>query len=60
MIRALLAVLRALTAVWLIELAGAGLVIAGVAIAWGLAAALGAGGGFLLLKAFELDMRGSP
>lgn len=55
MIRALLVVVRALTAVWLIEAAGAALVIAGVYLAWGLAAALTAGGVALLLKAFELD-----
>lgn len=55
MIRALLVILRAFTAVWLIELVGAGLVVAGAAIAWGLAAALAVGGAFLLLKAFELE-----
>lgn len=55
MIRALLAILRALLAVWLVELVGAGLIVAGVAIAWGLAAALATSGAFLLLKAFELE-----
>lgn len=56
----LVRVLRVLFPVWLVELAGAALVVAGIYLAWGLAAALVAGGVALLLKAFELDMRTSP
>lgn len=55
MVRSLLALLRALRSAPLIEAAGAGLVVAACAIAWGLAAALGAAGTALLLKAFEID-----
>lgn len=55
MVKALLALLSALRSAWLIELAGAGLVVAAVYLAWGVAAALGAGGVALLLKAFEID-----
>lgn len=57
MIRALVAVLDVLRSAWLIELVGAGLIVAGVHLAWGIAAALAAGGVFLLLKAFEMDLR---
>lgn len=56
MIRALLMVVRAFPA-WLIELAGACLVVAGVVMlagdAWGLIAA----GVALILKAFERDLK---
>lgn len=55
MVKALLAVVEVLRSAWLIELVGAGLIVAGVAVAWGLAAALCAGGVALVLKAFELD-----
>lgn len=55
MLKALLAVLGALRSAWLIELAGAALIVAGVYLAWGLAAALAAGGVALVLKAFELE-----
>jgi len=62
MIRALLALVRAVFAVfrkaWLYELAGAGLVTAGVYQAWGVPAALGASGAAFLLKSVELDSRG--
>lgn len=55
MVKSLLAILRALASAWLVELVGAGLVVAGVYLAWGLAAALIAAGVALVLKAFELD-----
>lgn len=55
MIKALLVLVAALRSAWLFELAGAALIVAGVYLAWGLAAALAAGGVALLLKAFELD-----
>lgn len=55
MVKALLAVVDTLRSAWLIELVGAGLIVAGVAVAWGLAAALVAGGVALVLKAFELE-----
>ena len=57
MIRALLAVVAVLRSAWLIELVGAGLIVAGVHEEWGVPAALIVGGVFLLLKAFELDSR---
>lgn len=55
MIRALTVVLRSLRRAWLIEFAGAGLMVAGLAIAWGLAAALIGGGVVLVLKAFDME-----
>jgi hypothetical protein len=55
MVKALLALVAFLRSAWLIELVGAGLIVAGVAVAWGLSAALIAGGVALVLKAFELD-----
>ena len=55
MVKALLAILRALRSAWLIELVGAGLVVAGVYLWAGVAAALIAAGVALLLKAFEID-----
>lgn len=58
MVRALLAVVGLLRSAWLIEAAGACLIVAGVHVAWGAAAALVAGGVALVLKAFELESRG--
>lgn len=55
MFRALLALVRVARQAWLIELAGAGLIVAGAYVAYGSAAALVAGGVGLVLKAFELD-----
>lgn len=55
MVKSLLALIRSLRQAWLIEVAGAGLVVAGLAVAWGLAAALIGSGVALLLKAFEVD-----
>ncbi len=55
MVKALLALVGVLRSAWLIELVGAGLIVAGVYEAWGGAAALVAGGSALVLKAFELD-----
>ena len=55
MIRALLVIVRALRRAWLVELAGAVLIVAGIYLAWELPAALAAGGVALLLKAFELE-----
>lgn len=57
MLKALIAVVRALRSVWLIELAGAGLIVAGIYGAWGVNAALAAAGVALVLKAFELEQR---
>ena len=58
MLRALVALVAVLRSAWLIELVGACLIVAGVHEAWGLAAALIAGGLALVLKAYELDLRG--
>lgn len=55
MVKALLAVVEVLRSAWLIELVGAGLIVAGVYEWEGLAAALIAGGVALVLKAYELD-----
>ena len=55
MIVALLTVLRALRSAWLVELAGAVLIVVGVYLAWGVAAAFIGGGAVLVLKAFELE-----
>ena len=58
MLKALVAVVAVLRSAWLIELAGASLIVYGVYEAWGLAPALIAGGSALVLKAYELDLRG--
>lgn len=55
MVKALLAILTALRSAWLIELVGAILVVAGVYLWAGVAAAVIAAGVALLLKAFEID-----
>ena len=55
MVRAFLGLVRSLRRAWLVELAGAGLIVAGVHAAWGVPAALVAGGSALVLKAVELD-----
>lgn len=57
MVRALLALLALIRSAPLLEVVGAGLIVWGVYLAWGLAAALIAGGSALVLKAFELDTR---
>jgi hypothetical protein len=57
MIKALLALVGVLRSAWIIELAGAGLIVAGVYAGWGVAAALMVAGGMLVLKAFELEGR---
>ena len=59
MFRALLVLVRVLRRSWLVELAGAGCIVAGVYLWAGLAAALVAGGSALVLKAFEIDAAGS-
>lgn len=59
MVRALLAIVKAVRRVWILELTGAGLVIAGVAVEWGTARALLAGGGLALLKAFDEQLGSS-
>lgn len=56
MIKALLSILGALLAVWLVETVGAALIVYGIYLAWGGPAALIAGGVALLLKAFELEV----
>lgn len=58
MVKALLGLVDVLRSAWLIELVGAGLIVCGVYVAWGVAAALIAGGLALVLKAYELDLRG--
>lgn len=58
MVKALLALVGVLRSAWLVELVGAGLIVAGVFVGWGVAAALTAGGVALVLKAFELDQAG--
>lgn len=55
MVKALLALVGVLRSAWLIETAGAALIVGGVYEAWGEPAALIAGGSALVLKAFELD-----
>lgn len=57
MVKALLALLDILRSAWLIELVGAGLIVAACAITWGTAAALAAAGTGLILKAFEIDTK---
>jgi hypothetical protein len=57
MVKALLALVSFLRSAWLLEAAGAALIVAGVWVAWGDAAALVASGVALVLKAFELDGR---
>lgn len=54
MVRTLLAIFRS---AWLVELAGGGLIVAGVVLQWGATVGLMTGGGMLVLKAFELDGR---
>lgn len=54
MVRALVAILSFLRSAWLLEAAGAGLVVAGVAVEWGTGPALIAGGVCAALKSFEL------
>ena len=58
MVKALVAILNLLRSAWLIELVGAGLLVAAAYEAWGDAAALGVAGAAMVLKAFELDARG--
>jgi predicted phage tail protein len=59
MVRALLVLVGALRSAWLIELVGAALIVWAIWMAWGDAAAVGAAGVALVLKAFELDGAGS-
>lgn len=58
MVRALLAIVKAIQSVWVLELAGAGLAVAGAAVEWGAAVALMLAGGLLLLKAFDVSLEG--
>lgn len=57
MFKALLTILRGLRRAWLIEAVGAGLIVAGLAVAYGLGAALTGSGVALLLKAFEVETK---
>lgn len=57
LIRALLVVVSVLRRSWLVELAGAACIVAGVYLSFGVAAGLVAGGVALVLKAFEIDGR---
>lgn len=57
MVKALLALVGVLRSAWLLELVGAGLIVAGVHEAWGLAAVLVAAGVALVLKAYEIEAR---
>lgn len=58
MVKALLAIGNAVRSAWFVELAGAGLIVAGVYEQWGGPEALIVGGSALVLKAYELDLRG--
>lgn len=53
--RALLVVVGWLRSAWLVELVGAGLIVAALGDVWGRAGALGAAGVALVLKAYELE-----
>lgn len=55
MVRALVVLVNVVRSAWLVELVGAGLIVAGVFTAWGTAAALVTAGVALVLKAFELE-----
>jgi hypothetical protein len=55
MLKALLDIGRRLRSAWLIEFAGACLIVAGVYEAWGTDAALIAGGTALVLKAYDVQ-----
>lgn len=57
MVRALLVVVAVLRRAWLVEAVGACLIVVGVFEAWGSAAAYGAAGVGLVLKAFEIEAR---
>lgn len=60
MVNALLRLIRAVLAlVWLVELAGASLVVTGIWLSWGRPAGLIAAGVALLAKSLEMDMRRS-
>jgi predicted phage tail protein len=56
-VRAFLAVVAFLRSATMLEAIAAGLLIAGVAVLWGLGAALIAGGVCGALKAFEMDAK---
>lgn len=58
MVAALLAVVRGLKQAWLVELAGASLIVGGIYDAAGRAWALVAGGVALVLKSYEFAVRG--
>lgn len=57
MVNALLAVVRVLWAAWLFEIGAVVLIVWGLFEAYGLPAALVAGGIACLAKSFELDLR---
>ena len=57
MLKALIALVGVLRSAWLVEAAGAALIVWGVSEEWGTAPAAIAGGSALILKAFELDGR---
>lgn len=59
MVNALLSIVRVLRSVWLIEFVGAVLVVVGIWQEFGDPAGLVAAGVALLLKSFELDLRGT-
>lgn len=59
MLKALLSILNVLRSAWLLEATGAGLIVYGVHEAWGRPEAFVTAGVALVLKAFELDQRGS-
>lgn len=58
MFASLVAVVRLLRRSWLIESAGAALIVAGVYLAWGVSWALIGSGVALVLKAFEIESSG--
>ena len=57
MVKALLALVGVVRSAWLIEAAGAALIVAGIHDQWGDHAAAIAAGSALILKAYEIDAR---
>lgn len=60
MVKTLLVLVKSLRRSWLLELAGATLIIVAVFMAWGVTAGLIAAGVALILKAAELDLNKAP
>lgn len=58
MVHALLTIVKAFRRVWVLEVVGAGLVVAGCGVQWGTGVALLSAGGCAVLKAFDLSLEG--